>query len=124
MVGVWRFLPPLPSTPPEPRHTGLAALTGLLMDMALRLGREAYVRQQEAIIGRIDSRPTLARIACPTLVLCGREDAILPLELSEEMHAGIAGSRLVVVERCGHMSAMEQPEAVTAALQEWLDPAG
>ena len=108
----------------HPAHTGFAALTGLLMDMALRIGREAYVRQQEAIIGRIDSRPTLARIACPTLVLCGREDAILPLEVSEEMHAGIAGSRLVVVERCGHMSTMEQPEAVTAALQEWLAPGG
>jgi pimeloyl-ACP methyl ester carboxylesterase len=108
----------------HPAHAGLAALTGLLMDMALRIGRDGYVRQQEAIVGRVDSRPTLARIDCPTLVLCGREDAILPLEVSEEMHAGIPGSRLVVVERCGHLSAMEQPEAVSAALQEWLDDAG
>lgn len=100
------------------------ALTGPLLQMALGLGREAYVRQQEAIIGRIDSRPTLARIACPTLVVCGREDAILPLEVSEEMHAGIRGSRLVVVERCGHMSAMERPDEVNAALREWLAAAG
>jgi pimeloyl-ACP methyl ester carboxylesterase len=92
--------------------------------MARRIGREGYVRQQRAIIGRIDSRPTLARIACPTLVLCGREDAILPLEMSEEMHAGIAGSRLVVVETCGHLSAMEQPEAVNDALREWLESSG
>jgi pimeloyl-ACP methyl ester carboxylesterase len=104
----------------HPAHVGDATLTGLLMDMALGIGRDGYVRQQEAIIGRVDSRPTLARIACPTLVLCGREDAILPLEMSEEMHAGIAGSRLVVVEKSGHMSAMEQPEAVNAALREWL----
>ena len=104
----------------HPAHVGDASLTGLLMEMALSIGREGYVRQQEAIIGRIDSRPTLARIACPTLVLCGREDAILPLELSEEIHAGIPGSRMVVVEKSGHMSAMEQPEAVNAALREWL----
>ena len=104
----------------HPDHADDAALTGPLLEMALGVGREGYVRQQEAIIGRIDSRPTLARIACPTLVVCGREDAILPLELSEELHAGIPGSRLVVVERCGHMSAMERPEAVNAALREWL----
>jgi len=104
----------------HPRHFGDAALTEALMAMALGIGREGYVRQQEAIIGRVDSRPSLARIACPTLVLCGREDLLLPLELSEEMHAGIAGSRLVVVETSGHMSAMEQPEAVNDALRDWL----
>ena len=104
----------------HPRHVGDAALTEALMAMALGIGREGYVRQQEAIIGRVDSRPSLARIACPTLVLCGREDLLLPLELSEEMHAGIAGSRLVVVETSGHMSAMEQPEAVNDALRDWL----
>jgi len=104
----------------HPSRVGDPALEALLLAMARRIGRADYVRQQEAIIGRIDSRPSLARIACPTLVLCGREDAILPLEMSEEMHAGIAGSRLVVVERCGHLSTLEQPDAVNAALREWL----
>lgn len=104
----------------HPDHAGDPALVALLVAMAGRVGREGYVRQQEAIIGRADSRPTLGEIRCPTLVLCGREDILLPLALSEEMHAGIAGSKLVVVERCGHMSAMEQPKAVTAALREWL----
>jgi pimeloyl-ACP methyl ester carboxylesterase len=108
----------------HPDHVDDPALTGPLLQMALGLGREAYVRQQEAIIGRIDSGPTLARIACPTLVVCGREDAILPLEMSEEIHSGIRGSRLVVVERCGHMSAMERPDEVNAAMREWLAAAG
>ena len=104
----------------HPSRIGDPAFEEPLLAMARRLGREGYVRQQEAIIGRVDSRPTLARIACPTLVLCGREDVLLPLEVSEEMHAGIAGSKLVVVETCGHLSSMEQPEAVTAALGAWL----
>ena len=88
--------------------------------MAARIGRADYVRQQEAIMGRADSRPTLAQIRCPTLVLCGREDALTPLALHEEMHAGIAAAELVVIERCGHLSTIERPDEVTAALRRWL----
>jgi pimeloyl-ACP methyl ester carboxylesterase len=56
----------------------------------------------------------------PTLVLCGREDALTPLEAHEEMAAGIAGVRLEVIEACGHMAPMERPEAVNSALSRWL----
>jgi pimeloyl-ACP methyl ester carboxylesterase len=96
------------------------AVVGTVWAMARSLGRNAYVAQQEAIIGRADSRPTLAQIRCPTLVLCGREDALTPLELHQEMHAGIAGSRLVILERCGHLSSLERPTEVNAALRQWL----
>lgn len=101
-------------------HVEDPAVTEPLMAMARRVGRDGYVGQQEAIIGRADSRPTLAQVRMPTLVLCGRDDQLTPLALHEEMHAGIAGSQLVVVDRCGHMSPLEQPEAVTAAIAEWL----
>ena len=94
-----------------------------LRDMAMTLGREGYVRQQEAIIGRLDSRSTLRDIRCPTLVLCGREDSLTPVVLHEELHAGIAGSRLVVIDDCGHASTLERPDEVTAALRAWLDQA-
>ena len=104
----------------HPSRVGDPAWEEPLLAMARGIGRDGFVRQQEAIMGRVDSRPSLARIACPTLVLCGREDVLLPLELSEEMHAGIAGSRLVVVEKSGHLPAIEQPAAVNAALREWL----
>ena len=73
---------------------------------------------------RADSRPLLAQIRCPTLVLCGREDQILPLQLSEEMAAGIAGAKLVVLEGAGHMAPLEQPDGVTQAMREWLQAAG
>ena len=99
-------------------------LTSTVFGMADAVGPEAFVRQEEAIIGRPDSRETLSGIACPTLVLCGREDALTPLPLHEEIASLIPGSRLRVVEKCGHLSTLERPEAVTAALREWLETAG
>ena len=84
------------------------------------IGAEAFVRQQTAIIGRADSRPTLAAIRCPTLVLTGDEDNTLPNPLSVEMADGIAGAKLVILADCGHMPQPEQPQATAAALVEWL----
>lgn len=101
-----------------------APLVAEIRAMADRVGVAAYVRQQEAIIGRADSRPGLARIAVPALVLCGREDALTPLDAHEEMAAGIPGARLEVVESCGHMAPMERPEAVNSALLKWLSEEG
>lgn len=83
-------------------------------------GADAYIRQQQAIMGRPDSRPGLAAIACPTLVLVGDEDQPTPPALAHEMAAGIRGARLVVVPACGHLSTLERPEAVTKALVEWM----
>ncbi|WP_261966805.1 alpha/beta hydrolase [Prosthecodimorpha staleyi] len=102
------------------RHQGDAALTGIVRSMAMATGAEAFMRQQTAILNRIDSRSGLAAIRCPTLVLVGAEDVITPPDLAREMRDGIAGSRLVVVEEAGHLSTLEQPEAVSAALRDWL----
>lgn len=85
-----------------------------------RVGVDGYEREQTAIIGRPDSRPGLARIRCPTLILCGRQDILTPPDLHEEMAAAISGARLVLIEQCGHLSAMEQPQAVTALMRDWL----
>ena len=65
-------------------------------------------------------REFLPRIACPTLVMCGRDDRITPLERSEEMAAAIPGAELVVVDHCGHIPQLECPEQATAAMREWL----
>ena len=96
------------------------ALTGAIMEMSGNVGRDAFLRQQIAILNRPDSRPDLAKIPCPTLILCGRQDALTTLEMHEEMAAGVTGSKLVVVEDSGHMSTMEQPHAVTAVMRYWL----
>src|SRR5262245_2965535 len=88
--------------------------------MAEETGAEAFLRQQKAIMTRGDARPWLSSIACPTLVLVGDGDELTPLPLSQEIAAGIAGSRLMVVPDCGHLSTMERPEAVTQALVKWM----
>lgn len=95
-------------------------LTGRVMAMAARIGRDAFLRQQTAILGRPDSRPDLPGIGCPTVVVCGRHDELTPLPVSEEMAGLIPGAELVVVEDSGHLSTMERPEAVNAALAAWL----
>jgi pimeloyl-ACP methyl ester carboxylesterase len=95
-------------------------LTKTIRDMAERTGVEAYLRQQRAIISRPDFRPELPKIKCPTLVLCGRQDQLTPPECSEEMAAAIPGTNLVMIEECGHLSTLERPDEVNAAMREWL----
>lgn len=95
-------------------------LTETVMGMATRVGKDAFLRQQKAIMGRPDGREDLRRIACPTLVLCGRQDALTPLALHEEIAGLVPGAKLVVVEECGHLSPLEKPGTVTAALRQWL----
>jgi len=99
---------------------GDEALKRLVRNMAEETGAAAFLRQQRAIMARPDSRPGLAAISCPTLVLVGDSDEATPPGLSREIAAGIRGSRLVVVAQCGHLSTIERPEAVTGALVEWL----
>lgn len=97
-----------------------APLTGAVMAMTERVGKDAFLRQQRAILDRIDSRPHLAAIQVPTLVLCGRQDSLTPLARHEEMAAAIPGARLSVIEECGHLATMERPVAATAMLRDWL----
>lgn len=104
----------------HPSRVKEAALVNVIREMAERTGIEAYVRQQNAIIGRPDFRPHLPKIACPTLVLCGREDQLTPLSDSEFIANAIPGAKLVVIEECGHLSTLERPGEVNAALREWL----
>ena len=95
-------------------------LLDTLIIMAQRVGRDAFLRQEKAIIARPDGRADLARIAVPSLVLCGREDQVTLLAWNEEMASLIPGAELVVIEHCGHLSTLEQPKEVNAALRHWL----
>lgn len=96
----------------------------LLVDRVLKMVRRVeaatYLRQERALLRRVDSRPSLGAIACPTLVLCGREDAATPLAMSQEIATAIPGARLEIVEDCGHLSTMERPAEANAALLRWL----
>ena len=96
------------------------ALTSAITGMAERLGPDVFRRQQTAILDRVDQRPTLAAYDAPVLALCGRQDQVTPLFLSEEIADIAPQGELRVIEDCGHLSTMEHPETVTEALRAWL----
>ncbi len=97
----------------------------MLMDaihaMIVRAGVEQFEAQIRALLARPDRTELLSGLHMPTLVLCGREDSWAPLSRHQEMARRIRGSHLVAVPESGHMSTMERPAAVAAALRAWLD---
>ncbi len=95
-------------------------LKAIVEEMFRETGPEAFIRQQTAIMSRPDSRPSLSAIRCPVLVLVGDGDGLTPLPFAHEIAHGISGARLAIVPDCGHLSALERPEFVTAAIVEWL----
>lgn len=93
---------------------------GDILAMIERQTPDAFAAQLNALIQRPDATGVLAALQCPTLLLCGRQDAWSPLARHQDMHRRCPHSRLVVVEDSGHMTTMEQPQAVSRALREWL----
>ena len=119
--GLDAVLPKLVPAFLAPQHANDADLVGMVTGMAHEVGVEGFANEQRAILGRSDSRPDLGNIACPTLVAVGEDDQLTPPEVAEEMAAAIPGARLVRIPDSGHLSPIEAPDAVTAALQEWLE---
>lgn len=111
-----RFLP----TVLHPEHAADPVIGPIVLEMTERVGRTAFERQQYAAIGRSDNRALLPRIMVPTLIIGGRQDRITPPPLQEEIATGIAGARLEILDVCGHLSPLEQPEAVNRLMLEWL----
>lgn len=92
-----------------------------VMAMCREIGVETYKRQEELAAIRTDRRPDLPRIKCPTIVVCGRDDAATPLFLSEEIAKAIPAAALAVIEQCGHLVTMERPDETNEILKLWLD---
>ena len=95
-------------------------LVDSIVEMICRKTPEIFAAQIKALLERPDAAPVLASVRCPTLVLCGREDTWSPLAGHQEMAALVPNSKLVVIENSGHMSTMERPEDVTAAMTLWF----
>lgn len=103
-----------------PSRADDAELLNTFLAMAEATGTDGFARQQTAIAARPDSRPTLAAVSCPTLVLVGAEDQLTPPPLAEEIAKGIPGARLAVIPGAGHLSTLEAPDALNDALAGWL----
>ena len=101
------WLPPMV----HPDRRAEPTLMDPLPAMVERRSPATFRNQVNALLNRPDATPVLARIGCPTLVLCGREDGWSPLAQHETIAAAIGGSVLAVIDQCGHMSPFERPVA-------------
>ena len=119
-LGLEGFAKTLPARWMHPVQANQEVFRDSIVEMVLSVGHAAQKQQARALMNRVDSFPTLATIKCPTLILCGREDLPTPLSMHEDMARCMPGARMVVIEQCGHLSTMEQPAAVNAALRQWL----
>jgi pimeloyl-ACP methyl ester carboxylesterase len=87
--------------------------------MALDLGKDVFLRQ--LIMVRDDRHNGLESINCPTLVIAARDDRMRSVNESQALADGISGARLIVFENCGHMTPLEQPDALNNVLMDWLN---
>ena len=104
----------------HPSHRQDAVLLSVVRHMAADTGPDCFLAQQRAIMGRIDSRPSLPAIRVPTLLIRGAEDGITTEAQQDEILAGIPGARLVTLADCGHLPTLEAPDATNRLLQDWL----
>jgi pimeloyl-ACP methyl ester carboxylesterase len=102
------------------RHETAPALLALWRDMAATVGPDVFRRQQKAVMDRVDARALLPSISCPTMILHGGEDRLIPLDRAREMADAIPGAQLVVIERAGHLLFSEQPVAAASAVSGFL----
>lgn len=101
-------------------HRNDMELLDRVLEMGMSLGEQAFFEQSVALRDRPDSSATLASIDCPVVTICGDEDQLCPVSLHREMTEKIGGAELHIVDHCGHLSTMEQPQEVNKILVDWL----
>lgn len=116
-----RIAPALFTSLVPPARHGDGELREAVVEMAQATGPQTFIRQERAIMARTDQRPNLDAITCPTLVLAGAEDTLMPLEAMREIHEAIPSSRFEIVADCGHLSTLEHPGPVIAAMKAWMN---
>ena len=105
----------------HPKRQQDPKLLGIARRMAKETGAPAFLRQQRAIMTRPDSRPMLARIPCPVLLLYGDSDGVSTRAHQDEMLAAIPNAQLEIVDACGHMMSLEEPDRLTSVLARWTE---
>ena len=118
--GIEALIPELAPRWMLPAHAQRPDLVALMASMAHSVGARGQLNQQNAMLARPDSHDDLARVDVPTLVMCGYEDPVTPIADHRAMAAQVRGSRLEFIAECGHLSTIEQPDAVNAVLTNWL----
>ncbi len=118
-----RFLGVAPRLMPRllhPKNLENSEITGVITAMAESIGKEAFIKQQTAIMNRVDSRESLSQIKARTLIVASEQDAITPKELLIEISNLIGNSHLELIENSGHLTPLEAPEETYQHLHNFL----
>ncbi len=99
---------------------GRMAVLDTVYAMAADLGPEVFVRQNRALQRRRDQQSTLRKCKAPALILCGAHDRLTPVKRHSFMAELMPSAELRVIEEAGHLPTLEAPDAVLAALRDWL----
>lgn len=100
-------------------HAG-ESVKEVIRQMSKDVGEEGFFKQLEANKTRPGAVDVLSAVKCPALVLAGRQDALCGPSMQEDLAKKIPNAKLVLIDQCGHLSPLDQPEAVTAVLSYWL----
>ncbi|SEP65195.1 Pimeloyl-ACP methyl ester carboxylesterase [Devosia sp. YR412] len=103
-----------------PGHSGNTELRDVIRCMARDAGIDTLAAQTEVAISRADSRPRLAAIGVPTLILAGEAEQVCSLEAHREMAQAIPGARFFTIPNAGHFAPLENPAAVARHVRDWL----
>jgi pimeloyl-ACP methyl ester carboxylesterase len=109
------------STVVAPQHEGDLELLEAWRAMTRAVGAEAFLRQQRAVMDRLDAGALLPAVSCPTVVIHGADDRLIPLAMGQEIASAIPGAELVTIEDAGHFLFWEQPGAARVAVADFLD---
>ena len=96
-------------------------IMALIQDMALGLGTEVYLRQIRALQRRPDQQKTLRRSNLPLLFIAGSDDRLVPLRRQDFTAQLAPHGKMTVIDGAGHLPTLEQPEAVTTAIETFLN---
>lgn len=96
------------------------AMRQIVFAMAEATGVENFRNQMQACMTRPNSCPDLPRMSAPTLIISGFEDLLTPPDQHEEMADLLPNASFEIIDDCGHLSTIEQPDAVNALLQGWI----
>lgn len=122
LAGSGRFIGVTPQLLPKLVHPKWvdSSVSELVKEMAGTIGKEGFIRQQQAIIDRPDPYPVIRQINVPTMIVVGADDQITPVSEAKYMHSQITGSWLEILPECGHLPPLEMPQVTTDLLREWL----
>lgn len=110
-------LPRLISDYTRQHHPEVETRVRQLIDRATPQGIAAASRGMAV---RVDASDLLPKIACPTLVISGEEDALIPPQVSREYAARIPGAQFALIPHAGHLSNLEQPQIFIQTIRQFL----